>query len=59
MKHDDLVALVKDSGDYITDLRLGHDDNFLGFVYVKNYKYDSYELQNQFAIPIQSEEQKC
>lgn len=57
MKHSELVKLLKDSGDYVTDIEYGQCDDFIGFVYARNYKYDNDEFQIQFAIPIQSEEE--
>ena len=55
MKHDDLVALVKDSGDYVDDIKFTPDREFIGLVYVKNYKYQN-ECQWHFPVAICSEE---
>lgn len=56
MKHEDLVELVKESGDYCGDIKYGQCDEFIGFVYVRNYKYDNDEFQQAFPIPLQSSE---
>ena len=56
MKHEDLVDLVKESGDYCGDIKYGQCDEFIGFVYVRNYKYENDEFQQAFAVPLQSEE---
>lgn len=55
MRHKDLVELVKESGDYCDDIEHGMMGEFIGFVYVRNYKFESKEMQFQFAIPLQSE----
>lgn len=56
MKFSELVKLAKDNNVYAGDIEFGPNDDFIGFVYFKNNKYqDSEELAIQFAVPIQAE----
>lgn len=57
MKFSELVKLAKDNNVYAGDIEFGPNDDFIGFVYFKNSKYqDSEELAIQFAVPIQAEQ---
>lgn len=56
MKHEDLVDLVKKSGDYVDDIKYDHLGDFIGLVYVKNYKCKFNEHRMLFPVGIRSYE---